>query len=211
MSLKYFLKRAVFKRGIAILCWCVVAATGTVASSFAQTVARDAESKGESAEKHLPADQTATPWIHDPAIFDIDEGDRRELRDSVESDVKTVKLDNLVPPIHFGLGEVEIPDNYLTLLKKVLDRMRDQANVRLHFIGHTDSLPLSKSLAAMYGDNVGLSRERAGTTAEYCQRALNLSPEAISYEGIGDRQPLAENATEKGRQMNRRVEVQVWY
>jgi flagellar motor protein MotB len=211
MSLKNFLKRTVFKRGIAILCWCVITVTGTVASSFAQTIARGADSTGESTEVHLPADQPAMPWIHDPAIFELDEGDRKEMRDAVEPDVKTIKLDNLVPPIQFGLGEVEIPDNYLTLLRKVLERMRDRANVRLHFIGHTDSLPLSKSLAAMYGDNVGLSRERAGTTAEYCQRALNLPPEAISYEGLGDSQPLADNATEKGRQINRRVEVQVWY
>ena len=47
--------------------------------------------------------------------------------------------------------------------------------------------------------------------AEYCQRALNLPPEAISYEGLGDTQPLADNATEAGRRLNRRVEVQVWY
>jgi flagellar motor protein MotB len=58
---------------------------------------------------------------------------------------------------------------------------------------------------------VGLSRERAGTTAEYCQKALNLPPEAISYEGMGDTQPVADNGTETGRQLNRRVEVQVWY
>ena len=160
---------------------------------------------------HLPVDQPVTPWVHDPAIFEDEEGDRTEMREVVKQDVKTIKLDNLVPPIHFGLGEAVITENYLKLLRDVLDSMRDRANVRLHFVGHADSLPLRGDLIKEFGDNVGLSRERAGTVAEYCQRALNLPPEAISYEGRGDSQPVASNATEEGRQLNRRVEVEVWY
>jgi flagellar motor protein MotB len=154
---------------------------------------------------HLPADQPLTPWVHDPGIFGKDEGDRTEMREVVEQDVQTIKLDNLVPPIHFALGKAEIPDNYITLLRDVLDSMRDRTNVRLHFVGHADSLPLRGELITIYGDNIGLSRERAGTVAEYFQRALNLPPEAISYEGLGDGQPIATNATEEGRQLNRRV------
>ncbi|MEJ2392812.1 MAG: OmpA family protein, partial [Gammaproteobacteria bacterium] len=167
--------------------------------------------RGESAEMHLPADESYTQWIHDPAIFEEEEGDRTEMRDVVEQVVKTIKLDNLVPPVHFGLGEAEITEDYIKLLSDVLDSMRDRANLRLHFVGHADSLPLRGDLLKQYGDNVGLSRERAGTVAEYCQRALNLPPEAISYEGLGDSQPVASNATEEGRRLNRRVEVEVWY
>ncbi|MHC4064042.1 MAG: OmpA family protein [Planctomycetota bacterium] len=133
------------------------------------------------------------------------------MREVIEQEVKTIKLDNLIPSVHFGLGEAEIPDNYVALLRDVLDGMRDRTNVRLHFVGHTDSLPLRNELIEVYGDNVGLSRERAGTVAEYCQNALNLPPEAISYEGLGDSRPVATNETEEGRQLNRRVEVQVWY
>jgi flagellar motor protein MotB len=192
----------------AVLC---LAAAGTGAAAAASLPVREADAQGVSAEMHLPAEQAPTPWIHDPAVFQDDEGDRTELRTVKEKDVRTIKLDNLVPPVHFGLGEVEIPDNYLDMLREVLAKMRDRANVRLHFIGHADSLPLSGELQAQFGDNLGLSRERAGTVAEYCQRALNLPAEAISYEGRGDAEPMADNATEQGRRLNRRVEVQVWY
>ncbi len=195
------------RRWIAALSLAFVFAAG--APGFAQV--RETAERGASVETHLPADQTPTPWVHDPAVFDEDEGDLTEVHEAVEAEVKTIKVDNLVPPIHFGLGEAEIPEEYLALLRKVLDSMRGRINVRLHFIGHADSLPLSPELARQYGDNVGLSRERAGTAAEYCQRALNLPPEAISYEGLGDSQPVSDNATERGRQLNRRVEVQVWY
>jgi flagellar motor protein MotB len=172
---------------------------------------RESNAGGQGVETHLPADEPMTPWIHDPKSLEEEAGDRTEVREVAAREFKTVKLDNLVPPVHFGLGEAEIPDDYIALLRSVLETMRDRANVRLHFIGHTDALPLSDVLARRYGDNLGLSRARAGTTAEYCQKALNLPPEAISYEGMGDTQPVADNATDKGRQLNRRVEVQVWY
>jgi flagellar motor protein MotB len=166
---------------------------------------------GEASEMHLPSDQVFTPWLLDPSIFDEDQGDRTEVRQVVEPDVRTIKLENMVPPIHFRLGEAEIPEDYLERLRDVLESMRGRNNVRLHFVGHADSLSLSGPLKELYGDNTGLSRERAGTTAEYFQRALDLPPEAISYEGLGESRPVAGNATEEGRQLNRRVEVQVWY
>ncbi len=201
------------KSSIAILCigiaFATVATTAVAADSNAGV--REPAARGEAVEMHLPADQDFTPWLLDPSIFAEDQGDRIEMRRVSEQEVQTVKLDNLVPPILFRLGEAEIPENYLELLRDVLDRMRDRVNVRLHFVGHADSLPLSPALQARYGDNTGLSRERAGITAEYFQRALGLPPEAISYEGLGDSQPAASNATEAGRQLNRRVEVQVWY
>src|SRR3990170_7820445 len=199
------------RHGIAVLCVCGVTAAGAGVASSEETGVRETHVRGEAAEMHLPTDRPLTPWVHDPAIFKKDEGDKTELRDVVEREVTTIKLDNLVPPIHFGLGQIEITENYLKMLREVLDRMRGRANVRLHFVGHADTLPLRGELIDIYGDNIGLSRERAGTVAEYCQRALNLPPEAISYEGFGDSRPVASNATEEGRQRNRRVEVQVWY
>jgi flagellar motor protein MotB/predicted porin len=200
-------------RSIPIIILSIALAGGPAAAhaATADTAVRETATRGEAVEMHLPPDQNLTPWLHDPVIFAEDDGDRLELRQVVEPDIKTIKLDNLVPPIRFALGKAEIPDNYLELLRGVLERMRDRTNVRLHFIGHADSLPLSEPLQEIFGDNVGLSRERAGTTAEYFQQALGLPPEAISYEGFGDSQPIASNATEEGRQLNRRVEVQVWY
>ena len=89
--------------------------------------------------------------------------------------------------------------------------MRGKANVRLHLVGHADNQRLSTELSARYGDNQGLSRERAGEVAEMLQRALTLPPEAIAFEGMGDTRPVASNATAAGRSQNRRVEVEVWY
>src|SRR5436190_1601886 len=90
-------------------------------------------------------------------------------------------------------------------------RLHDRKNVRLHLVGHADSQRLSPALAAKFGDNEGLSRERAGEVAEFLQTSLKLPPDAISYEWAGDTRPVASNATPEGRAQNRRVEVEVWY
>ena len=83
--------------------------------------------------------------------------------------------------------------------------------MRLHMVGHTDNVQLRGALKDKYGDNAGLARERAGIAAEFFQKALNLPPESISYEGLGESQPVASNKTEAGRRLNRRMEVEVWY
>ena len=164
---------------------------------------------GAAVERHVQADEPRTLWVRDEDIEG--QGDKVEVRQVRVPETDTVKLQNIVPPIRFGSAEVEIPEGYTALLRDVLNRMKDRTNVRLHLVGHTDNVPLVGEAKATYGDNLELSRERAGTVAEYFQRALNLPPESVSYEGVGDTQPVASNATAKGKTLNRRVEVEVWY
>ena len=208
------------KRSLTIVCLVLaLAAAGSAAAAGTTVVSADSGSgvretaqRGDAVEMNLvPPPQGFNLWAQDPSVFNKNQGDRIEKRRVVKLVTKTVKLNNLVPPILFHLGKAEIPPSYFALLRRVLDSMRGKKNVRLHFVGHTDSLPLEGALKMRYGDNVGLSRERAGTVAEYFQRALGLPPEAISYEGVGDSQPVASNATAAGRARNRRVAVQVWY
>jgi flagellar motor protein MotB len=166
---------------------------------------------GEAVERHLPTDEPLMQWVHDPDALATDASDRLEIREVVEDAPETTKLTDVVPPIHFESGVAEIPDSTVEELARILDQMRHRQNVRLHLVGHADNRPLSARLAAVYGDNAGLSRERAGQVAEHFQNALGLPPEAISYEWAGDSRPVASNATEAGRALNRRVEVEVWY
>ena len=166
---------------------------------------------GEAVEKHLSTDVEFTPWMQDPERFETEAGDTIETREVIEDELETIKLSNLVEPVRFESGVADIPDSTIVSLGEILTRMRDRRNVRLHLVGHADNRPLSQRLIDIYGDNAGLSRERAGQVAEHIQTALALPPEAISYEWAGDGQPVASNQTEEGRALNRRVEVEVWY
>jgi len=168
-------------------------------------------SLGEAVERHLPTETPFMQWTQDPERLAAESGDRLEKVEAVHSELETVKLSGLVPPVRFESGAADIPGSTVIALGEILEKMKHRRNVRLHLIGHADTQPLSPALAAIYGDNAGLSRERAGEVAEHFQSALALPPEGVSYEWAGDTQPVASNATEAGRSLNRRVEVEVWY
>ena len=166
---------------------------------------------GEAVERHLADEEEFVKWVQDLDRVETEEGDTLETRETTADTLETVKLSNLVPDIRFESGVANIPVTTVGSLAAILERMRDRINVRLHLIGHADNRPLSAALAEIYGDNAGLSRERAGQVAEHFQTALTLPPEAISFEWAGDTRPVASNLTEGGRAQNRRVEVEVWY
>lgn len=164
-----------------------------------------------SGEKLLPTGDALQTWTVDPKVLEAQHADRLEERDVVTPAIETVKLRDIIAPIRFASGVAEIPAASIEMLRKKLDEMQHLDNVRLHLVGHADDQPLSQALAARYGDNEGLSRERAGEVAEHLQRALMLPPESIAYEWAGESRPVASNSTAEGRALNRRVEVEVWY
>jgi flagellar motor protein MotB len=182
-----------------------------ITSTAALAAQVDEAPLGEAVERHLSLDGPVTQWVQDPDRVDEDLSDTIELRETLTDALETIKLANLVEPIRFESGVADIPEATIQSLADILERMKDRLNVRLHLIGHADNQPLSPRLVEIYGDNAGLSRERAGQVAEHFQTALALPPEAISYEWAGDTQPVASNETEAGRAQNRRVEVEVWY
>jgi len=189
-------------------CW-FVGCLLVAASVQAQTVGE--APLGNDVERQLPMEQLFAPWARDPEQIKTEAGDRLVKRQILTETFETVKLKNVIPPIRFESGVAKIPDNYVETLRKALDGLRDRRNVRLHLVGHADNQRLSQMLARTFGDNAGLSRERAGEVAEYLKRALQLKPDAIAYEWAGDTHPIASNDTAEGRALNRRVEVEVWY
>ena len=166
---------------------------------------------GETVERHLSLDEPFMQWVQDPDRVDTELSDTIEMREGLADGLETIKLTGLVPPIYFETGVAQIPDSTVVELGEILASMRDRMNLRLHLVGHADSQPLSPRLQAVYGDNMGLSRERAGEVAEHMQTALALPAEGVSYSWQGDLQPVASNANEGGRALNRRVDVEVWY
>ena len=159
----------------------------------AQAQQVDETSMGEAVERHLSTDEPVTPWVLDPERLETEAGDRVETREVVADEIETIKLTGLVPPIRFESGVADISESYIEGLRSILTNMRHLQNVRLHLVGHADNQPLSDSLAQVYGDNAGLSRERAGQVAEFIQTALALPPDAIA--GRTHRDPAIRHAS----------------
>jgi OOP family OmpA-OmpF porin len=74
-----------------------------------------------------------------------------------------------------------------------------KGNEMLEIVGHTDS-------TGPEDYNQGLSERRAQAAADYLV-SKGVSPSRIVVRGVGESQPLADNATREGRAMNRRVEL----
>ncbi|MEK6535471.1 MAG: OmpA family protein [Thermodesulfobacteriota bacterium] len=88
--------------------------------------------------------------------------------------------------------------------KKILDGVGDflktYPNSKVLTQGHTDSM--GKTAA-----NQALSEKRAQKVREYLVAYRNVSPGRVTAQGVGSAQPVATNASEAGRALNRRVEL----
>ena len=70
--------------------------------------------------------------------------------------------------------------------------------------GHTDTVPIH---TAQFASNWELSTTRATELVKTLIENHGLSPDRLSAAGYAEYHPVAGNDTEKGRQMNRRVDV----
>ena len=119
-----------------------------------------------------------------------------------DDDLTNVKLEpgKAVPlrDIYFELDRSELMPRSYVELKKLLKIMRQNPQLSIEVCGHTDSV----------GDNEynqSLSEKRAKAVADYL--VGNGIPNARTrFKGCGSAQPVADNNTPQGRQMNRRVE-----
>jgi len=73
--------------------------------------------------------------------------------------------------------------------------------------GHTDSIPVTWQLQAIFPSNWELSVARAANAVNYLQNNSGFSPENLSASGFGEFQPVAPNNTREGRARNRRIEL----
>ena len=110
-------------------------------------------------------------------------------------------------PLRLEVTQSEIPSEFIRQIDEVLGNLRDVNNVVVHFVGHTDNMPLTDGAARIYRDHLGLSKARARRVALAVQEALSLPNNAISSTGKGASYPVASNDTEAGRALNRRVEI----
>jgi len=85
--------------------------------------------------------------------------------------------------------------------------LKQYDDFKIEVIGHTDTVPQTK---APYYNNDVLSFWRARSVAEYLINVKNLDREYVDFTGKGEREPIASNETEEGRQQNRRVEIRLY-
>jgi len=113
-------------------------------------------------------------------------------------------------PLLFASGSAAISSQGHQMLKRLamaLHSAPDQSTIRI--IGHTDSMPLNKSLKDGFIDNWGLSAARAAAVARRLIWGSHIDANRIRIEGRAQYEPVIANDSPAGMAKNRRVEVLV--
>lgn len=131
----------------------------------------------------------------DLAVPALPAPDPEGLRARLEAGLP-VALDDLV----FGSGAAALEAGDYASLAALAEWLRADPARRILLVGHTDA---SGGLDA----NIALSRKRAEAVRQVLMMRHDVPPSQVSAEGAGPLAPRATNATEEGRQKNRRVEA----
>ena len=126
----------------------------------------------------------------------------------VLADKKEIVAEAFIQNLEFGFDSANLTaadqvelDGVIRELDPYRPMLRDNV-AHLNVIGHTDSQG-----AESY--NQGLSERRSQAVADYLATAGNVDRQKMQVTGVGETEPLADNNTEQGRALNRRVVIEV--
>lgn len=105
-----------------------------------------------------------------------------------------------LPGVVFATDKAELLDSSRATLDDAAATLKRYPDLRVEVAGHTDSVGSDAY-------NLRLSRARAESVLGYL-RSAGVTNE-LTARGYGERQPIADNGTEEGRQANRRVVLRV--
>jgi len=106
----------------------------------------------------------------------------------------TITLNN----IFFDFGKSTLLPTSYNELARVAELLTTNEKMSITILGHTDNIGTEQR-------NLEVSRLRANAVMDYLL-SIGVNSDRISAKGMGMSQPVADNATDKGRAKNRRVE-----
>jgi outer membrane protein OmpA-like peptidoglycan-associated protein len=102
----------------------------------------------------------------------------------------------------FPFGQTDIEPSGAKILDSIAQILVAHRDVTVRIVGHTDSIGSA-------GYNQYLTEQQAGAVRSRLV-AHGLPAARVAAEGRGESEPRADNATETGRRLNRRVELLIF-
>ncbi len=119
-----------------------------------------------------------------------------------------ISLSDLMKQLRYESGEATIKSEGYQVLDELIAYLKTTAGDRLIRVeGHADNMEIGPSLKSLYQTNWDLSKARAGGVLRYLTEKGGIDSAKLSSVGYGDTKPMASNATEVGREKNRRVDI----
>ena len=104
--------------------------------------------------------------------------------------------------VHFEFDRSRLTPLGRRVLDEAAQRLRDNPNLSVDIEGHTDSIGTEQY-------NLGLGQRRAEVVKGYLVLRHQIDPRRMTALSYGESRPIADNRTEQGRSLNRRVEFKV--
>ena len=103
--------------------------------------------------------------------------------------------------IFFETNRYELTPASLVELDKLVVLLSENPTISIEISGHTDNIGKAEA-------NLLLSESRAKAVVDYLA-SKKIDAKRLTYKGFGLTNPLADNATEMGRALNRRTEMKI--
>ena len=129
---------------------------------------------------------------------------REELDDVDVQVLKGVVYISLADNMLYKSGSYEIGDRAEETLGKIAKIILDYKDYDVLVEGNTDNVPISKTNIR---NNWDLSALRASSVVQALQNRYGVDPKRLTAAGRGEYNPVSSNASEKGRQLNRRTQI----
>lgn len=107
----------------------------------------------------------------------------------------------------FASGHVELQSLGVQVLDRLGSLLTGLPNLSIEVQGHTDNVPIGPRLEKRFPTNWELSASRASRVVRHLSNHLGNPGPKIAAIGFSDTQPVADNETEEGRALNRRIEI----
>ena len=106
----------------------------------------------------------------------------------------------IMSDLEYESGSSNLGDGPFTSVRELAEYLLKHPDASVILVGHTDTVGKLEA-------NIKLSKDRAQAVAERLIKKYGVKSDQLSSDGVGYLSPITSNATEKGRDMNRRVEV----
>ena len=106
----------------------------------------------------------------------------------------------VVSGIFFDTGKSDVKPDSDPALQQVAKMLKSKPTLKVYVVGHTDNV-------GGVAGNVDLSKRRAAAVVLLLTTKYGVAPAQLQPYGNGPYAPIASNASEDGRALNRRVEL----
>ena len=134
---------------------------------------------------------------------------REEMREVDVQVLKGVVYISLADNMLYKSGSYEISERAEETLGKIAKIIMDYKDYDVLIEGNTDNVPINTDAPSMKNirNNWDLSALRASSVVQYLQTRFGVAPKRLTAGGRGEYNPVADNATELGKQRNRRTQI----